>query len=339
MKFDFCIGNPPYQEETADTSDKPVYNNFMEAAYSIADKVEMITPARFLFNAGKTPKAWNEKMLQDEHFKVSFYEQDSSKVFSNTEIKGGVAIHYHDIHRDYGAIGVFSQYSEMRGITQKIKPFVEKESISNSMYLQNRFILDVLYSDYPDFKQIISSDGKERRIVSSAFDKLSVFNSCQETEEDMKILGVVNSNSREYRWINAKYIEDNGNTYKYKVIVPKVNGAGRLGETLSAPQILEPNTGYTQSFIGIGSFNTKSEAEAALKYIKTKFTRTMLSILKITQDNPPEKWSYVPNQDFGSDSDIDWSKSVSEIDQQLYKKYGLSQEEIDFIETNVKEME
>ena len=76
-----------------------------------------------------------------------------------------------------------------------------------------------------------------------------------------------------------------------------------------------------------------------MKYIKSKFARTMLGILKITQDNPPEKWRLVPLQDFSSQSDIDWSKSVPEIDRQLYAKYGLTKEEIDFIETHVKAME
>ncbi len=65
----------------------------------------------------------------------------------------------------------------------------------------------------------------------------------------------------------------------------------------------------------------------------------MLGILKITQDNTASKWEFVPMQDFTNNSDIDWSRSIPEIDQQLYKKYGLSQEEIDFIEKNVKEME
>ena len=94
MKFNFVIGNPPYQEETEGTSDKPIYNFFIDAAYGVSDRVLLITPARFLFNAGKTPKAWNEKMLNDPHIKVVYYEQDSSKVFANTDIMGGVAISY-----------------------------------------------------------------------------------------------------------------------------------------------------------------------------------------------------------------------------------------------------
>ena len=75
-----------------------------------------------------------------------------------------------------------------------------------------------------------------------------------------------------------------------------------------------------------------------LKYIKSRFCRVMLGILKITQDNPSSTWRYVPIQDFTSSSDIDWSKSIAEIDRQLYAKYGLSDEEINFIETHVKEM-
>lgn len=63
----------------------------------------------------------------------------------------------------------------------------------------------------------------------------------------------------------------------------------------------------------------------------------MLGVLKVTQNNPRDVWRYIPLQDFTSDSDIDWSKSIAEIDQQLYKKYGLTPDEINFIENHVKE--
>lgn len=103
MKFDFVIGNPPYQDETLGDNKgfaPPVYHKFLEEAYKIANTVEMIHPARFLFNAGSTPKQWNEQMLQDPHLKVLYFEQDSSKVFSNTDIKGGVVITHHDNAKD-----------------------------------------------------------------------------------------------------------------------------------------------------------------------------------------------------------------------------------------------
>ncbi|MGQ7364383.1 hypothetical protein ACTGWM_01830 [Streptococcus suis] len=90
----------------------------------------------------------------------------------------------------------------------------------------------------------------------------------------------------------------------------------------------------------MGAFDTEFEAEALLKYIKSKFGRVMLGIMKTTQNNQSKNtWSKVPMQDFTSNSDIDWTKSIPEIDQQLYKKYGLDQNEINFIESKVKAMD
>lgn len=342
MKFDFIIGNPPYQEEKEGTSDSPIYNLFMDAAYEIAQKVELITPARFLFNAGKTPKVWNRKMLSDPHLKVLFYEQNSDSVFANTDIKGGVTVTYRDDSSDFGAIEVFSSFGEMRSMTSKVSKQIAA-SLNSIMFLQNRFDLEALYADYPEFEAIISSDGKERRIVSSAFEKLSVFTNEKTDDTAIRILGVVGSNKRGYRFIPIKYVEENGNLTKWKVLLPKSNGSGAIGEVLSTPLVGEPLVGeplvgYTQSFIGIGAFDTEAEARATLKYVKSKFARTMLGILKITQDNPPEKWRFVPLQDFTPASDIDWSRSIPEIDRQLYAKYGLDEAEIAFIETHVKEM-
>ena len=133
-------------------------------------------------------------------------------------------------------------------------------------------------------------------------------------------------------------MNDPGNLRKWKVFVPAANGSGTFGETLSAPIIGEPLVGHTESFISIGNFDTRSESEAAMKYIKSKFARSLLGVLKATQHNPPEKWKNNPMQDFSNNSDIDWSLTVPEIDKQLYKKYGLSSDEIDFIESHVKEM-
>lgn len=332
-KFYAVIGNPPYQEEVEGTSDRPIFNYFMDAAYEVGEKVELITPARFLFNAGKTPKAWNKRMLNDPHLTVLDYEQSSSTVFANTDIKGGVAVTLYDVAREVGPIGVFSSFGELRSIQKKVIPFLSDGSLDQIMFLQNKFVLQELYADYPEAKEKISSDGKERRIVTSSFSKLSCFTEHQTSNDAVRILGLGESNRRIYKWIERKYIEDNGNLDNYKVIVPKANGTGAIGEVLSTPLI-----GYTQSFIGIGSVSTESEAEAILKYVKSKFARAMLGILKITQDNPPERWALVPLQDFTLASDINWSKSVSEIDQQLYAKYGLSNEEINFIESHVKEM-
>lgn len=342
MKFDFAIGNPPYQDNTLgenETFAPPVYNAFMDASYEVADKVELIHPARFLFNAGSTPKAWNQKMLSDEHFKVLYYEQDSSKIFANTDIKGGIAVSYRNIEQNYGTIDIFTPYLILNKISNKLSSILQESNISQIIHTQNRFNLENLYADHPEYKSCIGSDGKDKRFRNNTFDKVPVFFEDKKDDDDVKVIGVI-KNKRNWRYISKRYVDiESENLYKYKVIVPRANGTGALGEVLSSPIVLSPNEGYTQTFIGIGAFSTKVEAENTLKYIKTKFARAMLGILKIDQHNEKDTWKKVPLQDFTENSDIDWSQSIPEIDKQLYEKYGLSEEEIAFIETNVKEME
>ena len=344
MKFDVVIGNPPYQEEAqgTSTSDDPIYYKFMDEAYKIAEKSILITPARFLFNAGKTPKNWNKKMLSDEKIKVSFYEQKSANVFPGTDIKGGVAITYRDETKIFGEIGTFTSFTELNSLLKKVENRNDFQSIMSIIYTQSKFNLDALYRDFPHYEGIIGSNGRDKRLRKPILGRLDVF-SQEDQGECYKILGRLN-NERVYRYIPRKYIESHPNLLSYKVIVPAANGSGSIGEVLStpligSPLIGSPLIGFTDTFISFGSFETQIEAEALLKYIKTKFARAMLGVLKITQDNTRDKWAKVPLQDFTSSSDIDWSQSVAEIDAQLYKKYGLSQEEIDFIESKVREMD
>lgn len=146
------------------------------------------------------------------------------------------------------------------------------------------------------------------------------------------------SHSRQIRYIYKDCLQHDGNFEFYKVIFPRANGSGSLGETISTPVMGTPVMGYTDTFRSFGAFNEKYEAEACLKYIKSKFARCMLGVKKTTQNNTKVAWEFVPLQDFTSNSDIDWSRSISNIDRQLYGKYDLSEDEIQFIESNVKEM-
>lgn len=264
-KFFAVIGNPPYQETVEGTSDKPIYNYFMDEAYKVSERTELITPARFLFNAGKTPKDWNRKMLDDPHLKVADYQQKSDAVFPNTDIKGGVAVTYRDFSAEFGPIGVFSAFSELRSLQKKISPHLLGGCLTDIIYLQNRFDLQALYADFPEAREQISSGGRERRIVTSSFNKLPVFTECQAGSDSIKILGLAGTNQRVYKWIKASYVEDNGNLEAWKVVLPKANGSGAIGEVLSTPLIGEPLIGYTQSFLGIGSFSTEDEARDCMK--------------------------------------------------------------------------
>jgi hypothetical protein len=347
VKFTAVVGNPPYQEQIEGRSDQPpIYHLFLEAAYKLSDVVTMIHPARFLFNAGQTPKDWNKKMLNDEHLKVVYFEQKSAKVFPNTDIKGGVAITFRDTKQDFGKIKVFTSSPELNTILQKVEA---KEESTIDTVITGRGVYrltDAALKDHPEVEDI-QSKGHKTDVGSGALNMLKgiLFFDKKPTDsnEYVQVVGLLGSH-REFYWIDKKYISKPKNFEKYKVIVPKANGSGAIGEVLSTPLIGEPLIGepligYTETFIGIGAYDTKAEATAALKYIKSKFARTMLGILKITQDNPRDKWSKVPLQDFTPHSDIDWTKSVTDIDKQLYKKYGLDEVEVGFIESHVKAME
>lgn len=339
MKFDVVIGNPPYQEKAQGTStkDMPIYHKFIDSAYEISEKACLITPARFLFNAGGTPKQWNREMLNNPNVRVVFYEQNSSKVFQNTDIKGGIAVTYFDKNKEFGAIETFTSFEELNSIMKKVH--ISSEN-SLAEIVSNRGVYrysDLIYKEEEESMQAVS----DRRIASNAFEKLQhLFYSDYPKDgyEYIKIIGRFN-NERTEKWFRKDYMNVPDNFGKYKIIVPKANGSGAIGEVLSTPLIGEPLIGYTETFIGIGAFDNKDECISCMKYIKSKFARTMLGILKITQDNTKETWRKVPLQDFTVDSDIDWSQSIEDIDRQLYRKYGLSQEEIEFIESKVRAMD
>lgn len=278
-------------------------------------------------------------MLNDKHLKVVFYEENSEKVFPNTDIKGGVVVTYRDVDKKLGPIGVFVSHPELKVVLKKVvRDESQFKSIVPIIYTQNKFNLENLYSDYPESKNKIGNNGKDKRLDKPVFSRIEAFTEEKIYNQSYKILGRY-KNKRVWRYIHKKYIEPHENLNKWKVILPVSNGTGRFGETLSTPIVGGPNVGYTRSFIGIGAFDTEYEAQALLKYIKSKFVRTMLGMLKVTQDNTTDKWAKVPMQDFTPNSDIDWSKSIFQIDQQLYKKYNLSEKEIEFIESKVKKME
>ena len=338
MKFNAVVGNPPYMLKQDATSDTPIYHQFMELGFQLSPLATFITPGRFLFDAGKTPKEFNSKMLNDDYFKVVRYEPDSTKIFDKVDIKGGIAITMHNTNMKYGRIIRFTSHHELHTILKKVIEHKDFESIDKLIYLQNKFNLKELYKDYPEYKTIIGSNGREKRLTTSIFNQLDVFSSVRKNGDDLEIIGLINNN-RVYRYIPKRYIEAHENLYKYKVVIPASNGSGAIGEVLSTPILGEPILGYTQSFIGIGAFETKAEADAVLKYVKTKFMRTMLGILKVTQHNHTDVWKFVPLQDFTPNSDIDWTQNIPDIDRQLYAKYNLSEDEIAFIEKMIKPMD
>ena len=283
--------------------------------------------------------------------KVLYYEQNSAKVFSNTDIKGGVAITYRNVRNNCGAIEHFIPNDLVRSVLSKVKAHCAflplSENVNSTEYFK---IASELYTEHPDIlttmivvkgKEVpLVSKGHEFDLTSNILDKnASIFSEVKpnDGEEYVRVYGRQNG-QRAFRYFKRAYLQDVEGLTKYKVVLPESNNNGTFGETLVGPFVAEPDVATTQTFITIGFYKNKYEAEALLKYIKGKFARAMLGTLKITQHNKRDTWKNVPLQDFTDHSDIDWSKSVAEIDRQLYRKYDLTADEIEFIETHVKEM-
>ena len=342
MKFDAIVGNPPYQIMAAGDANgsDPIYHLFIDAACKLGEKVSFIHPARFLFNAGKTPKDWNEKMLSDEHYRVVRYWASSSDVFPTVDIKGGVAVTYYDKNKKFEKIGTFVAHEPLRTALAKVLDKGGFKSFAELVYPRDLYRLtDKLYEEN-SWAENRQSTGHKFDVGSNVFDtfpELFFDERPNDSCDYAQVYGRVNNN-RIIKWIKKSYLKLPDNFDSYKIFIPKANGSGAIGEVLSTPIVGEPIVGSTTTFLSIGKFATKEEAEACMKYIKTKFTRAMLGTLKVTQDNPRETWQNVPLQDFTSQSDIDWSLPVPAIDKQLYAKYGLSPEEVEFIEKNVKVM-
>lgn len=344
-KFDVVIGNPPYQSEPLREGGRsePLYHRFMDAAYEVGQQAVIITPARFLSNAGQTPKAWNEKMLADEHLEVAHFEPDSGKLFPEVTdtIKGGIVVTHRDAERVLGPIGTFTRHPALNGILRKVgrangKSLMQVVSAKGAFRYTNK-----MFEDHPNAADAIA-DGTSNMIVG--FGTLPFLWSVDEPVDghDYTPMHGLDATRRTSRFIRRDYVTGPASFEKWKVAVAKVNGTGStsdfFGLPLTNPFVLGPGAGVTLTFITIGAFNTQEEASACLQYLKSKFARAMLGVLKVTPDNARSTWQHVPLQDFTATSDIDWSKSIPEIDQQLYAKYGLDDDEIAFIESHVKPM-
>lgn len=343
MKFDVVVGNPPYQGEQIGTNTQApsIYNYFYDLAEKLSPKYCLISPARFLVNQGTTPKTWNLKMLCDEHLSIEYFNEKSDEVFPNTDIKGGVVVIYRDKKKIYEAIDIFIPFEELRSIYYKVKNISDK-NISYLVFSPDSYrFVDTLFKENPIL--VGRTDNQHARAVSTVvFDRYpEVFFDDKPTdgEDYIQIFGRING-ERTYKYIKRKYLAPHPNLDKWKVFVPGANGTGSLGEALSTPVVGQPFVGHNQTFMSLGAFRSEFEGLALLNYVKTKFSRAMLGIMKKTQHNePPHTWSKIPMQDFTPKSDIDWTQSIPNIDRQLYAKYGLDEKEIAFIEEKVKAMD
>lgn len=286
MKFDFVIGNPPYHEENVGSNNqaKPVYNLFMDSAYKVGDVVELITPARFLSEAGATPKAWTRKMLDCDKLKIVEYFGDSSKVFSGVDIKGGVAITYFDNDASFEPISVFIHDDTLRSIFSKVKKHLAK-NVGDWVHSPDSFrFTDTMFVEHPEVVGR-TDNAHAKAVASSVFERYpEIFSEADPGEGYAKVVGR-KSGMRVVYYTKEAYLKDQGNLFKWKVLVAGAIGTGAFGELLSEFVVMGPHSAHTQTFVSIGELDTEYEANSLVKYLKGKFARALLGIMKTTQNN------------------------------------------------------
>lgn len=344
--FNTIVGNPPYNEDFNSGGNKrfarPLYHHFINLSISVGEQSLLVTPARFLFDAGSTPKEWNHHMLEDPRLTVLDYYPNSMKVFPGIDIKSGISILSYDNsrERERGAIKVFIPELTLKSISQKVA-CKTRESLASIVSPRASYHLSELaLLEHPEIKRIMVKH-TEHVVGSNSFRKLDniiyFVNKPDDTHEYVQLLGLLNG-KRTYRWVRQDYLRVPESFTQWKIFIGKANRTSNFGKILAAPVMGNPYMGATDTFLTIGGFTTREEAEACCKYVKTRVCRVLLNILKRSQDATRGRWRYVPLQDFTSKSPIHWKESVSHIDQQFYTYYGLTEEEQQFIESHVKSM-
>jgi len=326
MKFDVIIGNPPYQMSDGGgvgTSAMPIYQKFVEQAKKLNPRfLTMIIPSRW-FTGGRGLDEFRKEMLNDNHLRVVHDYFDAGEVFPGVEIKGGV--NYFLWNRDNkGLCNVIShECGEIISETER-SLLEDKQDIFVRYNNGVDVIKKVQKSSKNNFSEIISAndpfgfDVREEnswKRIKPIFLKKPFQDAIKFYYNGWRKDGV--------GYIDAGKVRKNKEwVRKYKVYIPKAWGNGTIQNDILKPFIGDKNSCCTETYLIIGPFKTKKEAENVISYIQTKFFHILVGLSKITQNTMKKEYKFVPMQDF----------SESWTDEKLYKKYNLTKKEIDFIE-------
>ena len=332
MKFDVIISNPPYQmnDGGAQASAKPIYQKFVQVAKRLRPRyLSMIIPARWM-TGGKGLDEFREETIHDRHFTILHDYANAEDCFSGVDIKGGVC--YFLWERDKEKKCDIYRHDN-NGTTFSHRYLVEEDDDIFIRYPQLVSIKNKVWRNNAVSFETIVSARKPYGLASDFFVNPQKFGlppiSDTPIKDGYSILGLV-ALKRVTKYIPKDYpLPKKDGLNKYKLFITNSYGCGEIGEGPATPVLATPGELCTETFLEIGNYDTREEAENVMSYLKTKFFRCLVGIRKQTQHATKQVYHYVPMQDFSKP----WT------DEELYKKYNLSQEEIDFIESMIKPME
>lgn len=320
MKFDVIVGNPPYQlsDGGAQASAKPLYHKFIEQAKKLNPRyLSMIVPSRW-FSGGKGLDDFREEMLSDKRLTKVVDYFDSNECFPGVDISGGVCYFLWERDRE--------KTCEITTIRSGEKSTMERP------------LLEIDNDSFIRFNEAISIYRKIKSLKEERFNKhissrkpfgitTNAKGNKQNGEDTIKIFsfpenGFIKRNlvKQNESWIN-----------EYKVYISYAYGERGAFPYLviGKPFLGEPNTCCTETYLVIRPFDSLQKCENVISYMRTRFFRFLVLLKKNTQHATSKVYSLVPIQDFNES----WT------DEKLYKKYGLTAEEITFIESMVRPME
>lgn len=358
MKFDVIIGNPPYQDNQSSQNcttnrafSSAIYPQFIDLAMSLTSRyVSLITPSRWMTKTGQgIDEEWVDKMIDGNHFITIHDFYDALGCFPNVEIKGGV--NYFLLSPQYNGDcklvihGSNSTQTLVEPLNSSGAGIIIRDPFASNIYSKVKAVEISLqhnsnFSEYVGPQHFFDKNG----LLTTRWRDYSLV---RDNIYSVKYYLNKQVEPKGFAWIKETDIPKNADVrHLHKVYISKAfNGGDSFPhQIIGRPFYGEPNSVCSQTYLVIGynpqkALLSKIECKNIIKYIQTCFFRFLVFIKKKTQDNPSSVFSFVPIQDFTADSDIDWSKSIPEIDTQLYAKYGLTAEEIDFIESMIKPME
>ena len=320
MKFDVIIGNPPYQLDDggAQASASPIYQLFIEQAKKLNPRfLSMIVPARW-YAGGKGLDEFRDTMISDKRIRVLHDYLNSVDCFSGVEIKGGVCYFLWD--RDNQ--GICKIYTHDGNSVRESERFLKE--MDSDIFIRHAFGVSILQKVRTYKENTVSS-------ITSSQKPFGLRTFVKGDNKTFQGAYTLYQNGG-VGYIAADQIERGKELVnKYKVFISRAYNAGDTypHQIIGKPILGEPNNVCTETYVAIGPFADLETSRNFITYINTRFFRFMVSLIKVSQMAPAKVYSFVPLQDFSHP----WT------DEMLYKKYGLTEEEIAFIESMIRPME